>query len=63
VIFAIAISLNLSAVSLILPIGALIAYRARDVNWRAVLVGTAIGVVLLGSWRPTTQSTASATSA
>jgi hypothetical protein len=50
VIFAIAISLNLSAVSLILPIGALIAYRARDVNWRAVLVGAAIGVVLLGSW-------------
>jgi 4-amino-4-deoxy-L-arabinose transferase-like glycosyltransferase len=50
VLFVIAISLNLSAVSLILPIGALIAYRARDVNWRAVIAGTAIGVVLLGSW-------------
>jgi Dolichyl-phosphate-mannose-protein mannosyltransferase len=50
VLFVIAISLNLSAVSLILPIGALIAYRARDVNWRAVIPGAAIGVVLLGSW-------------
>ena len=50
VLFVIAISLNLSAVSLILPIGALIAYRARDVNWRAVIAGAAVGVVLLGSW-------------
>jgi len=50
VLFVIAISLNLSAVSLILPIGVLIAYRARDVNWRAVIAGSAIGVVLLGSW-------------
>ena len=50
VFFVIAISLNLSAVSLILPIGALLAYRARDVNWRAVIAGAAVGVVLLGSW-------------
>ncbi len=50
VLFAIAISLNLSAVSLILPIGALVAYRARDMNWRAVIAGAAVGVVLLGSW-------------
>jgi 4-amino-4-deoxy-L-arabinose transferase-like glycosyltransferase len=50
VLFATAISLNLSAVSLILPIGALIAYRARDVDWRAVIAGTGIGVLLLGSW-------------
>ena len=50
VLFVIAISLNLSAVSLILPIGALMAYRARDVNWRAVIGGAAIGVVVLGSW-------------
>ena len=49
-VFVIAISLNLSAVSLILPIGALLAYRARDVNWRAVIAGAAVGVVLLGSW-------------
>ncbi len=50
VLFVIAISLNLSAVSLILPIGVLIAYRARDVNWRAVIAGAGIGVVLLASW-------------
>jgi hypothetical protein len=50
VLFVIAISLNLSAVSLILPIGALLAYRARDVNWRAVVAGAGVGVVLLGSW-------------
>jgi hypothetical protein len=50
VFFVIAISLNLSAVSLTLPIGALMAYRARDVNWRAVIAGAGVGVVLLGSW-------------
>jgi hypothetical protein len=50
VLFVIAISLNLSAVSLIIPIGALIVYRARDVNWRAVIAGAGVGVVLLGSW-------------
>jgi hypothetical protein len=50
VLFVVAISLNLSAVSLILPIGALLAYRARDINWRAVFAGAAVGVVLLSSW-------------
>jgi 4-amino-4-deoxy-L-arabinose transferase-like glycosyltransferase len=48
--FVIAISLNLSAVALILPIGALLAYRARDVDWRALTVGAAVGVVLLAPW-------------
>jgi 4-amino-4-deoxy-L-arabinose transferase-like glycosyltransferase len=50
VLFVIAIQLNLSAVALILPIGALIAYRARDVDWRAVIAGAVVGVLLLGSW-------------
>ena len=50
VLFVIAIQLHLSAVALILPIGALIAYRARDVDWRALIAGAAVGVVLLGSW-------------
>jgi 4-amino-4-deoxy-L-arabinose transferase-like glycosyltransferase len=50
VLFVIAISLNLSAVALILPIGALIAYRARDVDWRALIAGAAVGVVLLAPW-------------
>ncbi len=50
VLFVIAISLNLSAVALILPIGALLAYRARDVDWRAVIAGAAAGFVLLAPW-------------
>ena len=50
VLFVIAIQLNLSALALILPIGALIAYRARDVDWRALIAGAAVGVVLLGPW-------------
>jgi Dolichyl-phosphate-mannose-protein mannosyltransferase len=50
VLFVVAVSLNLSAVSLILPIGVLLAYRARDVDWRAVIAGAGIGVLLLGSW-------------
>ena len=50
VLFVIAVQLNLSAVSLILPIGALLAYRARHVDWRALIAGAAIGVLLLGPW-------------
>jgi 4-amino-4-deoxy-L-arabinose transferase-like glycosyltransferase len=50
VLYVVAISLNLSAVSLILPIGALLAYRARDVNWRAIAAGAAVGFLLLSSW-------------
>jgi len=50
VLFVVAISLNLSAVALILPIGAVLAYRARDIDWRGVVAGTVVGVVLLGSW-------------
>ena len=50
VLFVIATQLNLSAVALILPIGAVIAYRAREVDWRALSAGAAVGVVLLGPW-------------
>jgi 4-amino-4-deoxy-L-arabinose transferase-like glycosyltransferase len=50
VLFVAAFQLNLSAVALIIPIGALLAYRARDVNWRAAAVGVAIGLLSLGSW-------------
>jgi 4-amino-4-deoxy-L-arabinose transferase-like glycosyltransferase len=50
-LFVIAFSLNLSAVALILPIGALIAYRARNIDWRAIIAGAVVGVVvLLGPW-------------
>jgi hypothetical protein len=50
VLFVIAIQLNPSAFALILPIGALIAYRARDLDWRALIAGAAVGILLLGSW-------------
>lgn len=50
VLFTIAIQLNLSAVALILPIGALLAYRARAVDWRSIAGGAAVGVLLLSPW-------------
>ena len=50
VLFVVAFQLNLSAVALIIPVGALFAYRARDIDWRAVGVGVAIGVLSLGTW-------------
>jgi hypothetical protein len=50
VLLAVAFQLNLSAIALIIPTGALFAYRARDVNWRAVLVGAVIGVASLATW-------------
>ena len=51
VLFVIAFSLNLSAVALILPIGGLLAYRARAIDWRALIAGSVVSVVvLLGPW-------------
>jgi len=50
VLFVVAFQLNMSAVALVIPIGALLAYRARDVNWGAVIVGSVIGVLSLGTW-------------
>jgi len=50
VLFVVSIQLNLSAVALILPIAAVLAYRGRDVDWRAVVGGCTAGVVLLGPW-------------
>jgi hypothetical protein len=50
VLFVVAISLNLSAVSLVLPIGALLLYRRRDVDWRAITAGAGIGIVVLAPW-------------
>jgi Dolichyl-phosphate-mannose-protein mannosyltransferase len=49
-LFVIAFQLNMSAVALIIPIGALLAYRARDVNWGAVVIGATVGVLSLGTW-------------
>jgi 4-amino-4-deoxy-L-arabinose transferase-like glycosyltransferase len=45
-----AFQLNMSAVTLVLPVAALLAYRWRDVDWRAFLIGTAVGVLSLGTW-------------
>jgi len=50
VLFVVAFQLNLSAVALIIPIGLLLAYRARDVDWRAVGAGIVIGLLSLATW-------------
>lgn len=50
VLYVVAVQLNLSAMTLIVPIAALLAYRRRAVNWLAVAVGAGVGVLLLGPW-------------
>jgi 4-amino-4-deoxy-L-arabinose transferase-like glycosyltransferase len=50
VLLVIAFQLNMSAVALAIPIGAVLAYRARAVNWGGVAVGAAIGVLSLAPW-------------
>lgn len=50
VLFVIAVQLNLSAVALILPIVALFAYRARELDWRAAGAGVGLGILLLAPW-------------
>lgn len=50
VLFVVSIQLNLSAVALIVPIAALFAYRARELDWRAVVAGCVAGVALLAPW-------------
>jgi 4-amino-4-deoxy-L-arabinose transferase-like glycosyltransferase len=49
-LFVVAIQLNLSAVALLPPTIALVAYRARQIDWRAFGAGSVGGVLLLGSW-------------
>ena len=50
VLFVITLQLSLSAVALLPPLVALIAYRARHVDWRAFVAGAAIGILLLSTW-------------
>lgn len=44
------VQLNLSSVALALPIGAVLAYRARRVDWRAVAAGVLVGLIPLAPW-------------
>jgi uncharacterized membrane protein len=50
VLFVVAFQLNLSAVALIFPVVALLVYRRRNVDWRAVIVGAIVGLLSLGTW-------------
>jgi len=49
-LFVVAVQLNLSAIALVVPVVALLAYRARRIDWRAAGVGAAVGVLSLAPW-------------
>jgi hypothetical protein len=49
-LLCICFQLNISALALVLPAGVLVAYRARDVNWRALGAGIGVAAVLLAPW-------------
>jgi hypothetical protein len=50
VLLVVAFQLNMSAVTLVVPVVAVLAYRARDVNWRAAIAGAILGVLSLAPW-------------
>jgi hypothetical protein len=50
VLFAITFQLNLSSIALVVPLAALLAYRARHVDWRAFVAGVGIAVLSLSLW-------------
>jgi hypothetical protein len=50
VFLCLAFQLNFSAVALLVPVVAVVVYRAREVNWPALAVGVVAAVLLLGPW-------------
>jgi 4-amino-4-deoxy-L-arabinose transferase-like glycosyltransferase len=50
VLLCLAFQLNFSALALVVPVAAVLAYRARELHWRAAGVGAAVAVVLLAPW-------------
>jgi hypothetical protein len=50
VLLCLAFQLNFSAVALVVPAGAVLAYRAREVNWTAFAIGVGVAVLLLSPW-------------
>jgi hypothetical protein len=45
-----AFQLNFSAIALVIPAAAVLLYRARDVHWRALVVGVGVAFLLLEPW-------------
>ena len=45
-----AFQLNFSALALVVPVLAVLAYRARDVHWPAVVAGVGAAALLLAPW-------------
>jgi 4-amino-4-deoxy-L-arabinose transferase-like glycosyltransferase len=50
VFFCLAFQLNFSALALIVPAVVVVAYRARDVDWRLLAAGVGAAALLLGPW-------------
>jgi 4-amino-4-deoxy-L-arabinose transferase-like glycosyltransferase len=50
VLLCLAFQLNFSALALVVPVAAVLAYRARAVNWTACALGIAGAVLLLSPW-------------
>jgi 4-amino-4-deoxy-L-arabinose transferase-like glycosyltransferase len=45
-----AFQLNFSAIALLVPAAAVLLYRARDINWRALAVGAGVAFLLIEPW-------------
>lgn len=50
VLLCLAFQLNFSALALVLPAVAVLAYRAREVSWTAFAIGVGVAVLLLSPW-------------
>jgi hypothetical protein len=50
VLLCLAFQLNFSALALVVPAGAVLAYRAREVSWTALAIGVGIAVLLLSPY-------------
>jgi 4-amino-4-deoxy-L-arabinose transferase-like glycosyltransferase len=45
-----AFQLNFSAIALVIPAGAVVFYRARDIHWRAFAAGVGVAFLLIEPW-------------
>ena len=50
VFVCLAFQLNFSAIALLVPAVAVVLYRARELDWRALAVGVGVAALLLGPW-------------
>ena len=50
VLVCLAFQLNFSALALVGPVAVVLAYRAREVDWRMFAVGAGLACLLLGPW-------------